>query len=140
MKNIARILVVALFAIVIGEYLVLTLLLNVSFVDAISITGWIVAMISLILYIGDRYEIQPVFLKIHYEPVRNTPGRYLIEAHVSNEGAMDVRKSSCEILLTGVGIASTRLNRVIVKGPTGAIRAKPPYGEIPFIPLYPKKP
>ncbi len=125
---------VALFAI--GAILLTVLSKPLDF--TIGVTGWLAGGLSLFLYLRDRLSTQPVFLKILFDPVANTPNRWIIEANISNEGG--VKESSCEVLVRGEGVPETKLNRVIVENSGGAGRAEPANDIIDVFPLFPHRP
>jgi hypothetical protein len=137
-KNIAWIVVAMLLVILFVESVFLTLLAHYSTLDAVSITGWAVGIIALVLYLLDAFSVEPVFLRIQFFPIDKTPREFRIEATVSNEGGMKVH--SCQVEVRREGEPTVRLNRVIVEGPLGnAIMADPPNDIINDFPLFPKR-
>jgi hypothetical protein len=133
-----------LFAIILIETLFLTLLVHYSVLDAVSVTGWIVGIIALVLYLLDAFSVDPVFLRIQFfpltrvSPTNESPRQFRIEATVSNEGGLKVR--SCQVEVRREGAPAVLLNRVIVEGPHGAIAADPPNDKINDFPLFSRRP
>lgn len=137
-RNVTSVVVSLLFAVILFELLFLTLWAGYSILNALSVTGWVVGMIALVLYLQDAFSVDPVFLQIRFFPTDRTPGEYEIQATVSNEGALKI--SSCQVELRKEGQPPILLNRIIVEGPRGAIRADSPNDVINDFPLFSRRP
>ncbi len=137
-RNIAWIVVSLLLVIIFVETLFLTLWVHYSVLDSVAITGWVIGIISLVLYLLDAFSVDPVFLRIYHFPTDKTPREFEIQATVSNEGGMKIR--SCQVEVRAEGGDSILLNRVIVEGLKGAVMAEPPNHIINDFPLFSRRP
>lgn len=137
-RNAGTWIIVLLFVILLVDSLVLTFFAHYSVLDAVAITGWMVGVISLALYLLDSFSFDPVFLRIAFSPTTVSPREFLIEATVSNEGGMRVH--SCKVEVQRDGAEPILLNRVIVQGPRGAVAADPPNDKINEFSSFPRRP
>lgn len=135
-RNIGGLVVVLLVVILFIDSLFLILWAHYSVLDTVGITGWIVGILSLALYLLDTFYVEPVFLQIQFFPTG--PRQFRIEATISNEGGMTIH--SCRVEVRRQGEPTILLNRVIVEGPRGAIPADPPNDRIDNFPLFPNRP
>jgi hypothetical protein len=137
-RNLTRY-VLALFSVIIaGNLAFLILWVGLSVLDALSINGWAVGVLALVLYIIDANSLNPVFLEIRFIPLDTIPREFEIHATVSNEGGLAVR--SCQVEVGGEGVTPVRLSRALVEGPRGAVMAEPPNHIIDDFPLLSRRP
>ncbi len=138
-RNITRVVVSLFVAIILFDIVFLMLWAKSSLLDTLSINGWVVGVLALVLYLLDAYSVDPVFLQIRFFPREGSnPREFEIQATVSNEGGLKVR--SCQVEVRREGQPAIRLSRVMVEGPHGAIHADPPNDRIHEFPLFSKRP